>query len=877
MTGPDYTMYPFSTQNAKDFQNLMSVYMDAVFHPHLRELDFLQEGWRLEHKDPLDPNSPLELKGVVFNEMKGAFSDPGSVLGQHLLNQLLPSSTYRNVSGGDPIKILDLTWEQLKNFHAKHYHPSNSRLYTYGDLSLRHHLKFINDNYLQHFERIALSQEVPNEPHWTESRRSEITCRPDPFAPDPNKQSTAVISYLLSDIGDLYENFVLQILAELLVEGPNAPFYKNLLQANIGMGFSPVSGYDGHTKDTSFTIGLQGIHRDSVQPVLDIITSTFEQVAREGFSAERVEAVLHSVELAIKNQSSSFGLGIIMNATPLWNHGGDLVEALYINAKVDRFRRHLADDPSYLQDKVRRYFVENAHRLVVVMSPDADYEAKLAREEQAEFERKCSALTDDQRGAIVDKGRQLAELQNRSDDASCLPSLQLSDIGERLAPLQLHQERVAGGVPLQVCVQPTNGVTYFRGLLSAAHLSDDLKPHLPLFCLVATQMGAGDMDYRQLDQQMALRTGGLSVGLHLNEGLDSVLSYEQGLVLSSHCLDRNLTHMFELWHSIFNRLVLDDTNRLETLLRNLVGRLVNSVTHMGHQYAMTSAASSLTPTALVKEHNGGMSYIKRVQQLTEARQYEPLLDALRRIAAQLLRTDAMRCAINATGETRAAAVSQLDGLLQRVAGSPDPSAADRVWKTQADFEASTRRTHHVLPVPVNFTSKVMPGVPFLSPDYAPLRILASVMTSKFLHPEIREKGGAYGGGATASAAGLFSFYSYRDPKSLDTIDTFDRAVDWALRSEFTDEAIKEAKLSVFQKVDAPTPPSARGMRLFLSGVSDEQFDEHRRRLIDVSRDDIGRVCEKYLANSSAHGVTVIGPPNQAVAADPSWTTESSNS
>ena len=866
MTGPDYTIYPFSSQNSKDFKNLLSVYLDAVFHPHLRELDFLQEGWRLEHENPSSQDTPLQLKGVVFNEMKGAFSDPSYGLNQQLMRNLLPSHTYGNCSGGDPPKILDLTWKQLKEFHAKHYHPSNSRFYTYGDMPLREHLQFINQNYLKNFERISPSEEVPNEKRWDQPRRIKIEAREDPFAPNPEKQASAVVSYLLSDINDLYETFVLQILGELLTGGPNSPFYRHLLEPNIGTGYSPVTGFDSHTKDTTFTIGLQGVHSQDVEKVLGIIRSTFEEVAKEGFPAERIEAVLHSIELAVKHQTSNFGLGMAMNLTPLWNHGSDPVEALYINSKVDKFRKHLRENPDYLKNKVRQYFIDNTHQLVAVMEPDKEFEAKLEKEEKAILEAKCQALTDDDRASIFVKGQELLAMQNNVNDTECLPTLQLSDISSKAEQVQLDNVKVLG-VPLQVTVQPTNGLTYFHGVLNATNLPDKLKIHLPLFCMAATKMGAGDMDYRQLDQRIEHKTGGLSVGLHLTERPDSVRAYEEGIHFSSHCLDRNLPEMFQLWQSIFNRLRLADENRLETLIRNLVGDLANSLTHSGHHYAMTHAGSSITPTALMKEMDEGVTYIRRVKAIAETNQFEPLLESMRDIADHLLVKNSMRCALNVTSDSREEAIKQLEGFVSSVKGSPREQA---VWTIDNDFQPTVQRTHYVLPVPVNFTSKVLPGASYLSSDYAPLRVLAGIMSAKFLHPEVREKGGAYGGGASASAAGLFSFYSYRDPKSLETIETFDRAVEWALKADYNDEAIKEAKLRVFQKIDAPTPPSGKGMRLFLSHISDEQFAAHRQQLVNVTKDDLVRVSQDYLRQPAVHGVTIIGPPNDTTARDPSW-------
>ncbi|XP_046643709.1 presequence protease, mitochondrial-like [Daphnia pulicaria] len=869
MTGPDYTIYPFSSQNSKDFKNLLSVYLDAVFYPQLRELDFLQEGWRLENENPLSQETPLQFKGVVFNEMKGAFSDASYGLNQHVMRNLLPSHTYGNCSGGDPPKILDLTWQQLKDFHAKHYHPSNSRFYTYGNMPLKEHLQFINQNYLKSFEKIAPSEEVPNEKRWSQPRRINIEAREDPFATNPEKQTSAVVSYALSDINDLYETFVLQILGELLTGGPNSPFYHNLLEPNIGTGYSPVTGFDSHTKDTTFTIGLQGIHSKDVDKVLGIIRSTFEEVVRTGFPAERIEAVLHSIELSVKHQTSNFGLSMAMNLTPLWNHGSDPVEALYINSKVEKFRQNLHENPDYLKNKVRQYFIDNTHQLVAVMQPDKEFETKLEQEEKSILEAKCQSLSEEDKTLIFAKNQELIAMQNNVNDTECLPTLQLSDISTQAELVQLDTVKLLG-VPVQVAVQPTNGITYFHGVLNTSGLPEKLKIHLPLFCMAATKMGAGDMDYRQLDQQIEHKTGGLSFGLHLTEGPGSVQSYEQGIAFSSHCLDRNLPDMFQLWQSIFNRLRLVDENRLETLIRNLVGDLGNSLTHSGHHFAMTHAGSSLTPTAHLKELDEGVTYIRRVKAIAETNQFEPLLECMHEIAKHVLVKNNMRCALNMTADSQEEATKHLEGFVSSVKGSPIDQT---LWTVDSEFQPAVQRTHYVLPVPVNFTSKVVPGAPYLSPDFAPLRVLAGIMSSKFLHPEIREKGGAYGGGAAASATGLFSFYSYRDPKSLETIDTFDRAVEWALKANYNEEAIKEAKLRVFQKIDSPTPPSGKGMRLFLSHISDEQFAAQRQQLIDVTKDDLVRVCQDYLRQPAVHGVTIIGPPNDITTRDPSWNVE----
>ena len=329
-TASDWTMYPFSTQNAQDYENLMSVYLDAAFFPKLRKLDFNQEGWRLEHEDPTDKNSPIVFKGVVFNEMKGAFSNPQQLFSEINQNLLLPSHTYGIVSGGDPVHIPDLTWEELKAFHTKHYHPSNSRFYTYGNFPLDQHLELINRLVLEKFEKITVDTSVTLEPRWSSPREAHITCPPDPMSPDPEKNTTIAISFLLNDITDINEACTLSILGNLLVDGEKSPFYQSLLESNIGSDYSPVIGYNGYTKESSFAVGLQRVDKKDIQKVKDIVDATFDSVIKNGFDHKRIEAILHKIELSQKHQSDKFGLNLGIGLLPAWTHDGDPIQLLQV-------------------------------------------------------------------------------------------------------------------------------------------------------------------------------------------------------------------------------------------------------------------------------------------------------------------------------------------------------------------------------------------------------------------------------------------------------------------------------------------------------------------------------------------------------------------
>nr|XP_015811516.2 presequence protease, mitochondrial isoform X1 [Nothobranchius furzeri] len=887
-TASDYTMYPFSTQNGKDFQNLLSVYLDAVFFPCLREQDFWQEGWRLENEDPTDYKSPLVFKGVVFNEMKGVFSDNERLFAQHLQNKLYPNHTYSVVSGGEPLAIPDLTWEQLKHFHATHYHPSNARFFTYGDLPLENHLEQIQEEALCQFERIDPNTEVPPQPRWTSPREDHVTCSPDALAPDQSKQNTLCVSYLLGDITDTFEGFTLSLLSSLMVSGPNSPFYKSLIEPKIGSDFSSVVGYDGSTKEASFSIGLQGMAEEDTERVKRIISQTIDEIIQNGFESERIEALLHKIEIQMKHQSTNFGLALASYIASSWNHGGDPVELLKISDSVAKFRQALKENPRFLQDKVKFYLKENTHQLTLKMSPDEDYMGKQTQAEEIKLQEKIQLLSDGDKKQIYEKGLELLEAQSKTQDASCLPALRVSDI-EPAIPITPVQMSSAGDVPVQLCEQPTNGLVYFRAVCSLNTLPEDLRAYVPLFCSIITKMGCGDLDYRQQAQQMELRTGGMSVSPLVVPDSTQMDTFEQGILLSSSCLERNLPHMFHLWSNIFNNPHFHDEERLRVLVMMSAQELANGISYSGHMYAMTRASRHLTLTGVLQETFDGMEQVKFMKRMAEMPDLSQVIRTLPRIKKHLLNPEHMRCAINATPQIMSESAAQLESFMQDVAETKrerkpvrtniikkplDPqgkSGASRKLVTEPNFQPCQMKTFFQMPFPVNFVSESIRAVPFCHQDYASLCILARMMTAKFLHGEIREKGGAYGGGAKMGGGGVFSFYSYRDPNSVQTLSAFRKGVDWVKSGQFTQQDIDEAKLSVFSAVDSPVSPSDKGMGLFLSGLSDEMKQNHREKLFAVDHKGLVDVAERYLSvGQRTCGVAILGPENDAIKKDPSW-------
>lgn len=422
--------------------------------------------------------------------------------------------------------------------------------------------------------------------------------------------------------------------------------------------------------------------------------------------------------------------------------------------------------------------------------------------------------------------------------------------------------------------QPTNGVCFFRAMVDTSEVEND--EYYNLFLGLLTSMGAGGKyDFRQLDTQIDLYTGGLSASNHVAESTGDLLGvHSRGLLVASHCLERNSAKMFELWADLFNNVFQNKSDdeiraRLVNLVNMSAADSMNGVAYSGHRYAMTHAASKLAgqlPAAATREDEGGLTALRFINGLAatlkgKGDEVDQILARMKTMASKVLRSSNIRSvALNSEPDYRDSFLAQTDKFL----GSLEPSSssschADVRRKKDPSVRTTAPKTYVSTNFPVHFCSSAVATVPYEHPDSARLRILARLLSAKFLHAEIREKGGAYGGGATSSpSSGLFTFYSYRDPNCSKTLDVFERARDKVVKGDFSDRDVDEAKLSVFQAVDSPVLPGARGLRLYLSGVTDDLFQEQRMRLKSTTRADLMRVADVYL-KAEKFSTTVIGP------------------
>lgn len=865
MTGPDYTLYPFSSMNETDYRQLQTVYLDAVFKPNLNYLDFLQEGWRLENSDPKNIKSDHVIKGVVYNEMKGSFSENSNLLSSKFLNKILPGHTYGHCSGGEPLAIPDLSHEELVAFHRKYYHPSNARFFSYGNFPLKTTLRYINDQYLKKYEQIETNfSKVPLQKRWTSPKTEQIVCRLDNMGAPAERQHQIAIGYLLSDITDIYETLLLNVLTVLLWKGPNSPFYQSLIEPNISGGYSQMTGFESSIRDTMFVVGLQDVKIEDFEKIEQLVEETISKVVSEGFEADYVISVLNNIELGLKHQSPKFGLGLLFNLTPIWNHDGDVVHSVRYSELIAKLRNNLKN-PKYLQEKVKKYFQEGNHKLVMTMSPDPNYEKKFNDSEQALIKQKSNSLSAADREVVFKNAKALEEYQKSPQDLNLLPCLSLSDVKEPPDSSYHLEETIVNNIPTQLVTVDTNNVSYIHGIFDASKLVNDQKLLLPLLANIIDQMGTKRQDYRSFDKTATANTSGIQFGLHFANSVTDPNLYNVGLGFSSYCLEQNISKMFAILQELLQSFNFTDSQRFEMLLQNYSSALSVGIANSGHLYAMQSAAGLVNESARLKAQLGAIEHIEYIRRLMETTKPSDILQQLEALAKELFNESSLKCALNTSKPIRDKYLAEYTSFVQNIAGNVEQSRSFS-WLPSKEFESSN--LHNVMTIPVNYCAKAMQTVPFCHPDFAALRVLGKALSSKYLLPVVREQNGAYGAGARIAKDGLFSFFSYRDPNTRKTLDTFDSSANWVRENwaKLDEQLLFEAKLGVLQQVDEPIAPGANGLEYFKHAIDERMHNEQRNLVLNVSRDDLDRVSDKYLKDGAvkAVGRFVLGPENEAL-------------
>lgn len=854
-TSSDWTAYPFASQNTKDFNNLLQVYLDAVFFPNLNELDFAQEGHRLEFAKSDDPESDLVFKGVVYNEMKGAMSAPVQTLWDELSRVLFPTITYHYNSGGDPQEIPKLTHQQLKQFHATHYHPSNAVFMTYGDRPVEAHQAYFQDCALQHFTRLDVSHlHVPNEQRYPEPVRSEAVYALE-SEEDAAHKTHIVLGWLLGDSTNPRDVMNAHLLSGVLLDNSASPLRHALEICKLGTAPSPLCGVDTSTKEMVFGCGLEGSDPEQADATEALVLKVLNEVAEKGIPQEQIESVLHQIELhqrEITGDHFPYGLRLMLQALAPALHGSDPIRALHIDETLAALREEI-QNPDFIKNLVQRLLLDNKHRVRLVMRPDKTLSERRAEQEKAVLAALKARLSAEEKQQILQKTKALESRQQTQDDAELLPKVTLADVPEDLKVVK-GETRALLDTPASWYAQGTNGMVYQQIVVDLPPLEDELLELLPLFCDCLTEVGIGDKDYLHVQHWQSAVTGGIGARCSVRGAVDDVQKTHGLFVLSGKALARHHADLSELLHATFAQARFDELERLREMIAQIRIDSESSVISRGSSLVMNAVCSGLSPAGALAHRWGGLASIQFIKQLDERLNDKA---ELARFAQQLVR---LRELLQTASRqflliSEAQLQADIETDLQQLWAQQTPAQGAATLQLPALSAAKPVRQGWSTSTQVNFTAKAYPTVPYQHPDAPVLMLLGEFLHNGYLHRAIREQGGAYGGNAGYdSNTGAFRFYSYRDPRLQETLEDFDKSLEWLQNHPHKPRTLEEAVMTVISRLDRPGSPAGEAKGEFfnnLHGRTPEQRRRFRSGLLKTTVEDLQRVGRTYLQPEKA--------------------------
>ena len=829
MTYPDKTLYPVASCNDRDFCNLMHVYLDAVFYPNIykyRQI-FEQEGWHYELENADDP---LVINGVVYSEMKGAYSSPDGVIYDTMMQSCNPDTTYGVDSGGNPDVIPTLTYEDYLNFHRRYYHPSNSYIFLCGNMDVEERLTFLDTEYLSHFDAISPDSAVHPQPHFGTVReaRREYPIGKDE---DPAGKSYFGFAAACSSNLDTVETAAWDLLGEVLLNQPGAPLKQALLDAGIGADI--YGGFENHMLEDLFCIVAKNAKSEDYDRFYDVIRESLQKIVDEGINEKAILAVINNNEFRFREADyggSPRGLSYALNMLQSWLYDDDKpFDYLHVLDVYDTLRKKIGT--GYYENLIRNKLLACDHGVRVELVPvpglNEANEAKLT-ERLAAYK---ASLSPEEVQAIIDDTAALREYQQREptyEELHCIPVLDRHDIPYD-APVLQNRECTIGGVKTVAHDLETNGITYARFCFALPELPAEMIPYLGLLGATLGNMDTDAHTYGELTIETKLNTGSIGYGANVYSVYDDPQAYRPYFTAAFRVLADKVPYALDTVREVLSTTHFHDTKRLREILQETVSGLERRIQNNGHVVTIARVRSYYQPISLYNELLSGMDYFWFLKDLLAHfdEKADAAADMLERVVHAVCDPDRLILSVASDKAGTAAMEENLPAFANafRVERPTLPEAA------------------HLCPVAKNEGFMISSQVTYLSragrmnaPYSGDMQVVRTAASLEYLYQNIRVKGGAYGCGCGFNADSMF-FYSYRDPKLAQTNEVYAKTGDYVRNLALTDEELNRFIIGTFSSVDYPMSPSGKATRSFqayIGGRTYEDINRERHEALDIT-------------------------------------------
>lgn len=859
MTYSDKTMYPISSQNDKDFINLMDVYLDAVFFPNIYKnpMILMQEGWHYKLENSEDE---IEYQGVVYNEMKGAFSSPEGVLFRKVEESLFPDTPYSNESGGDPEYIPDLTQEQFLEFHTKYYHPSNSYICLYGDGDIDKHLEFIDKEYLSHFEKINIDSEIPKQLPFSTMVEQKIKY---PIAPNESEENKTyfALNFVIGDSDNKDIVMAFQILQHLLLDTPAAPLKKALIDANIGQDVFGV--YNTSIRQPVFSIVVKNASIDQKDKFKQLVISTLNSLIEEGIDKKLIEGAINSKEFELREadfRGYSKGLLYAIQSLKSWLYDGDPLRYLKYEEDLTTVKQALTTQ--YFEEMIQKYILNNQHASFVIMEPDKDITHKKEAELKEKLKEFKKSLTKQEIENLIANTKKLQEMQITSDkeeELEKIPMLSLTDLDKQVDYPE-YSVNIENKVPFIFTSQPTNQIAYINMYYDLKGVEKDIIQYIGLLIGMLGKLDTKNYSYEDLNNKIDINTGGIQYSTVVFNDSQSPSEYKPMLVVSSKVLYSKLKYLVELLGEVLVNTKFNQKTRIIEIIREMKSRMEMSISNDGHRVAFRRLASYYSQKDYYEESLKGLSFFEFVRDLERDidNNWDMVVDRLGQAYKVLTNNSRLIIGVTAEYDQYNTIKTELFTMLN--------SMDHKVYKmTNPVFSLDIRNEALLAPFNVQY---VAAGYDFRQLGYkysGSMNVLRGILDLDYLWSKVRVQNGAYGCFSSFGRSGSMFFASYRDPNISKTLQTYKETAEYIEKFTVSDRDMTKYIIGTISKLDFPRTPSMNGEMAqghYISGITKEMLQTERDEVLSTNQQTIREFAPLVRDCIKQNYICVLGNHNK---------------